>query len=158
MTCLWAVKHHGPGVHIVNFIVDIAHFVVKRHRSGLAGLMVLKGIVFGLFFPFFHWMVLKGRAIVTYRLQMSSIPSVDSAVGGLDHVGSSTFEYFSYSTSHPLDGACAMLVVEELDLFLHLEGAQIFGSVGFVKLFFLFLLEFNQSLSDLTYIDPLGWS
>ena len=70
--CLWAVKHHGPGVHIVHFIVNIAHFVVKRHRSGLAGLMVLKGIVFGLFFPFLHWMVLKGGAVMTYGLRMSS--------------------------------------------------------------------------------------
>ena len=138
--CLWAVKHHGLGVHIVHFIVDIAHFIVKRHGSGLAGLMVLKGIVFGLFFPFFHLMVLKGGAILTYGLQMSLIPSVDSAIGGLDHVGSSTFEYLNHSSSHPLDGACGLLVLEELDLFLHLEGMQIFGSVGSVKLFFLFLL------------------
>ena len=64
--CLWAVKHHGPGVHIAHFIVDVAHFVVERHGSGLAGLMVLKGIVFGLFFPFFHLMVLKGGAIMAY--------------------------------------------------------------------------------------------
>ena len=51
--CLWAVKHHGLGVHIVRFIVDVAHFVVERHGSGLAGLMVLKGIVFGLFSSLF---------------------------------------------------------------------------------------------------------
>ena len=74
-----------------SFHCHIAHFVVERHRSGLAGLMVLKGIVFGLFFPFFHSMVLKGGAVVTYGLQMSSIPSVDSAIGALDCVGSSTF-------------------------------------------------------------------
>ena len=158
MTCFWAIKHHGPGVHIVHFVVDIAHFVVERHGSGLAGLMVLKGIVFGLFFPFFHLMVLKGGAVVTYGLQMSSIPSVDSAVGALDRVGSSTFEYFNHSTCHPLDGACGLLVLEELDSFFHFEGTQIFGSVGSVELFFLFLLQFNQSLSDLTHIDPLGWS
>ena len=91
MTCLWAIKHHGLGVHIVHFIVDIAHFIVKRHGSGLAGLMVLKGIVFGPFLPFFHRVVLKGGAVVTYGLQVSSVPSVDSAVGGLDHVGLSTF-------------------------------------------------------------------
>ena len=95
---------------------------------------------------------------MTYGLQVSSVPSVDSAVGGLDHVGSSTFEYFSHCASCPLHGACALLVVKELDLFLDLEGMQIFGSVGSVKLFFLFLLDFNQSLSDLTYVDPLGWS
>ena len=53
--------------------------------------MVLKGIVFGLFFPFLHSMVLKGAAVVTNGLYMSSIPSVDSAVGALDRVGSSTF-------------------------------------------------------------------
>ena len=53
--------------------------------------MVLKGIVFGLSFPFFHSMVLKGGAIMTNGLQMSSIPSVDSAVGALDCVRSSTF-------------------------------------------------------------------
>ena len=54
-------------------------------------LMVLKGIVFGLFLPFVHQMVLKGGAVMTYGLQVSSVPSVDSAVGGLDHVGSFTF-------------------------------------------------------------------
>ena len=95
---------------------------------------------------------------MTYGLQMSSIPSVDSAIGALDHVGSSTFEYLNHSTCHPLDGACGLFVLEELDSFFHFEGTQIFGSVGSVKLFFLFLLQFNQSLSDLTHIDPLGWS
>ena len=66
--CLWAIKHHGPGVHIACFIVDVAHSVVERHGSGLAGLMVLKGIVFGLFSPFLHLMVLKGGAIMTNGL------------------------------------------------------------------------------------------
>ena len=33
--CLWAIKHHGPGVHIAHFIVYVAHSVVERHRSGL---------------------------------------------------------------------------------------------------------------------------
>ena len=94
---------------------------------------------------------------MTYGLQVSSVPSVDSAIGGLDHVGLSTFKCFSHGASHPLDGACALLVVKELDLFLDLEGTQIFGSMGSVKLFFLFPSEFNQS-SDLTYVDPLGWS
>ena len=117
---LWAIKHHGPGVHIARFIVNVAHSVVERHGSGLAGLVVLKGIVFGLFFPFRHWMVLKGGAVVTNGLQMSSIPSVDSAVGASDHVGSSTFEYLNHSTCHPFDGACGLLVLEELDLFFHL--------------------------------------
>ena len=82
--CVWFIKHHGPGVHITNFIL-------KGHGFGLAGLMVLKGIVFGLFLPFFHQMVLKGGAVMTYGLQVSSVPSVDSAIGGLDHVGLSTF-------------------------------------------------------------------
>ena len=45
---------------------------------------------------------------MTYGLQVSSVPSVDSAIGGLDHVGLSTFEYFSHCTSHPLDGACCL--------------------------------------------------
>ena len=80
----WFIKHHGSCVHV-------ADFLLKGHRFGLAGLMVLKGSVFGLFLPFFHQMVLKGGAIMTYWLQVSSVPSVDSAVGGLDHVGSSTF-------------------------------------------------------------------
>ena len=57
-----------------------------------------------------------------------------------------------------LMGPVALLVLEELDLFFYLEGTQIFGSVGLVELFFLFLLQFNQSLLDLMYIDPLGWS
>ena len=48
--------------------------------------MVLKGIVFELFLLFFHWMVLKGGAIMAYGLQMGSISPVDSAVGGLDQV------------------------------------------------------------------------
>ena len=143
LTCLWAIKHHGPGVHIAHFTVDVAHFVVERHGSGLAGLMVLKGIVFGLFCPFHHWMVLKGGAIMTYGLQMSSIPSVDSTVGALDHVRSSTFGYLNHSTSRPLDGACGLLVLEELDLFFHFEGMQISGLMGSVKLFFLFLLQLD---------------
>ena len=82
--CDWFIKHHGSGVHV-------ADFLLKGHGFGLAGLMVLKGIVFGLFLPFFHWMILKGGAIMKYGLQLSSVPSVDSAIGGLDHVGSSTF-------------------------------------------------------------------
>ena len=82
--CLGFIKQHGPGVHIAGFLLE-------RHRFGLAGLMVMKGNVFGLFLSFFHWMVLKGGAIVTYGLQMSSVPSVDSAIGALDHVRSSTF-------------------------------------------------------------------
>ena len=61
---------------------------------------------------------------MTYGLQMSSIPSVDSATGALDHVGSSTFEYLDHSTSHPLDRACGLLVLEELDLFFHLRGCR----------------------------------
>ena len=63
---VWFIKHHGSGVHI-------ADFLLKGHRFDLAGLMVLKGIVFGLFLPFFHWMVLKGGAVMTYWLQVSSV-------------------------------------------------------------------------------------
>ena len=59
---------------------------------------------------------------MTYGLQVSPVPSVDSAIGALDHVGSSTFKYFSHCASHPLDGAGALFVVEELDLFPNLEG------------------------------------
>ena len=70
---------------------------------------------------FLHWMVLKGGAIMTYGLQMSSVSSVDSAVGALDHVGSSTFQYFSHCTGCPLNRACALFVVKELDLFLDFE-------------------------------------
>ena len=113
--CVRFIKQHGPGVHI-------AGFPLEGHGFGLAGLVVLKGIVFGLFLSFFHWMVLKGGAVMIYGLQMSSVPSVDSAVGGLDHVGSSTFQYFSHCASRPLDGACALFVGEELDLFLDSEG------------------------------------
>ena len=103
-------------------LVSIQLVFLWKDRFGLAGLMVLKGNVFGLFLSFFHWMVLKGGAIMTYGLQMSSVPSVDSAVGGLDYVGSSTFQYFSHCASHPLDGACALFVGEELDLLLDFEG------------------------------------
>ena len=53
---------------------------------------------------------------------MSSIPSVDSAIGASDHVGLSTFEYLNHSTCYPFDGACGLLVLEELDSFLHLQG------------------------------------
>ena len=80
---------------------------------------------------------------MAYGLQVSSIPSVDSAIGALDSVRSSTFEHLNHSTSHPLDGACGLLVLEELDLFFHFEGMQISGSMGSVKLFFLFLLQLN---------------
>ena len=80
---------------------------------------------------------------MTYGLQVSSVPSVDSAVGGLDHVGASTFECFSYGASCLLDGASALFVVEELDLFPNLEGMQISGSMCSVKLFFLFFLELD---------------
>ena len=73
------IKQHGSDVHIAGILLE-------RHGFGLTGLMVLKGMIFGLFLPFFHWMVLKGGAIMTYGLQMSSISSVDSAIGGLDHV------------------------------------------------------------------------
>ena len=93
MTCLGAVKHHGLGVHIICF-TDVFHLVIERHGSGLHGLersqMVLKGIVFGLFFPFLRSMVLKGGAVMTNWLYMSSIPSVDSAVGAANGVGTST--------------------------------------------------------------------
>ena len=149
--CVRFIKQHGSGVHIAGFLLE-------RHGFGLAGLMVLKGNVFGLFLPFLHQMVLKGGAIMTYGLQMSSVPSVDSAVGALDHVGSSTFQYFSPCASCPLNRACALFVVKELDLFLDFENAYIFGSVGFVEVFFLFFLKFNESLPDLMYIDSFGWS
>ena len=112
--CVRFIKQHGPGVHIAGFLLE-------RHGFGLAGLMVLKGNVFGLFLPFFHWMVLKGGGVITYGLQMSSVPSVDSAIGALDHVGSSTFQYFSHCASCPLDEACALFFVKELDLFLDFE-------------------------------------
>ena len=107
--CVRFIKQHGSGVHIAGSLLE-------RHGFGLAGLMVLKGNVFGLFLPFFHQMVLKGGAIMTYGLQMSS------AIGALDHVGSSTFQYFSHCTSCPLNRACA-LFVKELDLFLDFENA-----------------------------------
>ena len=112
--CVRFIKQHGSGVHIAGFLLE-------RHGFGLAGPMVLKGNVFGLFLPFFHRIVLKGGAIVTYGLQMSYVPSVDSAVGALDHVGSSTFQYFSHCTSCPLYRACALYVVKELDLILDFE-------------------------------------
>ena len=89
---------------------------------------------------------------------MSSIPSVNSAIGALNGVRSSTFEYFSHSTCCPLDGACGLLVLEELDLFFHLQGMQISGSMGSVELFLLFLLQLNKSLADLMNIDLPGWS
>ena len=114
--CVGFIKQHGSGVHITGFLLE-------RHRFGLAGLMVLKGNVFGLSLPFFHWMVLKGGAVMTYGLQMGSVSSVDSAIGALDHVGSSTFQYFSHCTSCPLNGACALFVVKELNLFLDFENA-----------------------------------
>ena len=94
---------------------------------------------------------------MTQGLQMSSIPSVDSAIGALDHIRSSTFEYLSHCSGHPLDGAHGWLVLEELDLFFQLQGMQISGSVSLVELFFLLLLQLNESLADLSYIDPLGW-
>ena len=69
------IKQHGSGVHVAGILQE-------RHSFGLAGLIVLKGIVFGLFLLFFHQMVLKRGAIMTYGLQMGSVCPVDSAVGG----------------------------------------------------------------------------
>ena len=89
---------------------------------------------------------------------MSSIPSVNSAIGASDHVGASTFEYLNHSTCCPFDGARGLFVLEELDTFFHLQGMQISGSVGSVELFFLFFLQLNKSLADLAYIDLPGWS
>ena len=120
--------------------------------------MVLKGIVFGLFLLLFHQMVLKGTAIVTYGLQMSSILSVDFAIGDLDHVGTSTIQDFSHCASHPFQGACPLFIGEELDLLLNLEGAKIFGSVGFVEVFFLLFLNLDEFLLNLMYVDRFGWS
>ena len=31
--CLWFIEHHGPGVHIAHFIVNIAHFIVEGHTD-----------------------------------------------------------------------------------------------------------------------------
>ena len=67
------IKQHKSGIHI-------ACILLERHKFHLAGLKVLKGIVFELFLLFFHQMVLKGGAIVTYGLQMGSISPVDSAI------------------------------------------------------------------------------
>ena len=50
-----------------------------------------RNCLWAIFPPFSTGCVLKGGAIVTYGFQMSLIPSVDSAVGALDHVRSSTF-------------------------------------------------------------------
>ena len=58
---------------------------------------------------------------MTYGLQMGSISSVHSAVGGLDHVQTSTFQDFSHCTSYPLQGTCPLLIGEELYFLLHLE-------------------------------------
>ena len=77
----------------------------------------------GCFFPFSHQMVLKGGANMIYGLQINSVSSVDSAIGALDYVGSSTFQYFSHCTSCPLNKACALFVVKEPDLFLDFENA-----------------------------------
>ena len=68
------IKQHGSDIHIAGILLE-------RYRFGLTGLMVLKGMIFGLFLPFFHQMVLKGGAIVTYGLKMSSISFVDSTIG-----------------------------------------------------------------------------
>ena len=46
-----------------------------------------------------------------------------------------------------------MLVGEELNLFLDLEWSEVLGSVGFVKLFLLLILNFTEFLLNLGYID-----
>ena len=70
----------------------------------LGGLMVLKGIGFGLFLLFFHQMVLKWSAVIANGLQMCSISPVDSAIGCLRHVRMTAIQDFSYSSSHWCQG------------------------------------------------------
>ena len=66
---------------------------------------------------------LERRCCHDIWLQISSVSSVDSAIGALNLVGSSTFQYFSYCSGCPLNGACALFVVKELDFFLDCENA-----------------------------------
>ena len=139
------IKQHGSDVHIPGILLE-------RHGFGLAGLMVLKGIVFELFLLFFHQMVLRGGAIMMYRLQMSSVSSVDSAIGALDHVGSSTFQYFSHSTSCPLQGPVPCLLGKNWTCSLTLRTCRSLA-LGFVEVFLLFLLKFNEFLPNLANID-----
>ena len=84
---------------------------------------------------------------------MSSISPVDFAIGGLDHVRTSTIQYFSHCTSHPFQGACPLFVGEELYLLLNLEDTQILSSVGFVEVFFLFILNLDEFMPNLMYVD-----
>ena len=65
-------------------------------------------------------MVLKGKSIIAYGLQMCSISPVDSAVGGLDHVRMTTIQDLSHGSSHPWQGASPLFVWEELYLLLKL--------------------------------------
>ena len=68
-------------VHQTTWIWCPCSWCLERHTFHLGGLMVLKGIGFGLFLLFFHWMVLKWSAIIANGLQMCSISPVDSAIG-----------------------------------------------------------------------------
>ena len=82
--CGWFIKHHGYGVHV-------ADFFLKGHGFGLAGLMVLKGIVFGLFLPLFSLDGLErmSRRDIWASSELCSFCRL--CRWGLDHVGSSTF-------------------------------------------------------------------
>ena len=120
--------------------------------------MVLKGIVLGLFLLFFHWMVLKGWAIMTYGLQMGSISSVDSAVGGLDHVRASTFQYFSHCTSYLLNRACALFVGKNCTFSLTLRTHRSLALWALSKFSFCFSwswMSFYWIWGILTHFDGL---
>ena len=79
-------------VHIANFIVNIAHFIVKGHGSGLVGLMVLKGNCLWAVSSLFSLDGLERRSHhdIWASNELCSFCRLCHC-GGLDHVGSSTF-------------------------------------------------------------------
>ena len=85
MGCVWWISRCsnsmdlGSGVHVTGVHLQLYSFHLFRNG-------VLKGVIFRLFVHFSWCMALKGGAVITYGLQMSSISPVGSPIGAFYHV------------------------------------------------------------------------
>ena len=103
------------GVHVAHFIVNVTHFIVKGHGSGLAGLMVLERnclwAVSSLFAP--DGLERRSRHDIWASNELCSFCRL--CCWGPGSCRSIHTRVFSVTgASHPLDGAGALFVVEEL--------------------------------------------
>ena len=89
---------------------------------------------------------------------MGSISPVDSAIGGLDHVWASTFQYFSHCTSYPLNGALSCLLGKNWTWSLTLRTCRCLALWALSKFCFCFswsLMSLCQIWCMLTHFDGL---